>query len=565
MAGSGFQYRAFISYSHQDAPWADWLHKALETYAIPKRLVGLTTAAGTIPKRLAPIFRDREELASATDLSRKVDEALERSANLIVICSPRSAQSHWVDQEVLAFKRLGRAERIFCLIVDGEPNASGIPGRQAEECFADALRFTLDANGQPTHERTEPIAADVRPGKDGKTNAKLKLIAGLLDVGFDRLKQREQQRRTRRWMALAAVAFSVMLLTTILAITAVIARNAAERRQKQAESLVGFMLGDLSDKLGEVHRLDIMQAVDDQAMAYFASLPTADVTDEALAQRATALQKIGIVRSDQGRMPDALEAYRSASAIDAELLHRAPRDVTREAAYADSLKWIGQIYFYQGDLDHALQNFKGASEILQKAVAAKPDDAEFASNLAMARNDTGKVLETRGDFAAAGTEYQVVRKIFQDLRAREPANARWQSEEAFAWNNLGKLALEQGQLEKAITAYRADQRIKAALTQSDPGNHQWQEDLLVSNAILGRTLGLCGETEAAVHHVEDAVASAQALMAFDPTNADFQDEVARYSQLLGGLLRQQGQFARAAALDGDAVSVLTALLAKDPN
>ena len=192
------RYFAFISYSHQDKLWADWLHKALETYRVPSRLVGQTTAAGVIPRRLMPIFRDRDELASATDLNRKVNAALTESANLVVICSPRSATSRWVNEEVLAFKRLGGSERIFCLIVDGEPNASGMPGREAEECFAPALRYTVGADGQPTRERTEPIAADARAGKDGKTNAKLKLIAGILDVGFDALKQRELQRRNRR-------------------------------------------------------------------------------------------------------------------------------------------------------------------------------------------------------------------------------------------------------------------------------------------------------------------------------------------------------------------------------
>ena len=127
-----FRYRAFISYSHQDSAWADWLHKALETYRVPSRLVGAQTAAGTIPRRLLPIFRDRDELASATDLGGKVNEALEQSANLIVICSPRSATSHWVQQEVLAFKRLAHGGRVFCLIVDGEPHASEWSRREGE-------------------------------------------------------------------------------------------------------------------------------------------------------------------------------------------------------------------------------------------------------------------------------------------------------------------------------------------------------------------------------------------------------------------------------------------------
>ncbi|MGA8278725.1 MAG: TIR domain-containing protein [Rhodanobacteraceae bacterium] len=570
LASAAFEYRAFISYSHHDRAWCHWLHKALETYRVPSRLVGKETAAGVIPRRLTPIFRDRDELPSAADLGAKVNRALEASANLIVICSPHAATSRWVNEEVLAFKRLDRPHRIFCLIVDGEPNASDQPGHEGEECFAEALRYTLDANGQLTSERTEPIAADARTDGDGKPNAKLKLIAGMLDVGLDALKQRELQRRNRRMTAITAAALAVMVVTTGLAINAMIARKAAvvagadaERRQKQAEGLVGFMLGDLNDKLAKAQRLDVMQAIDDKAMKYFQSLPSRDVTDEGLAQRATALQKIGGVRVNQGQLPAALEAYRAAAAIDAELLRRAPSDVAREAAYADSLKWVGQAYFYQGDLDQALQNFERASELLQKAVAAKPEDTEYAFSLATARTNSGRVLEARGDLAAAATEYQAVLEIFDGLVAREPANARWQSEQAFAWNNLGKLALQQGRLDQAIAAYRADQRIKAALAASDPANHQWQEDLLVSNAILGRTLGLCGETTAALRHVSDAVASAKALMLFDPANAYFQDDFALYSQLLSGLLRQDGQLDRAAAPIADAVRVMSALVAKD--
>ena len=68
------KYKAFISYSHDDNKWADWLHRSLESYRPPKRLVGEVTEHGTIPKRLAPIFRDRDELPSATDLGAILNE-----------------------------------------------------------------------------------------------------------------------------------------------------------------------------------------------------------------------------------------------------------------------------------------------------------------------------------------------------------------------------------------------------------------------------------------------------------------------------------------------------------
>lgn len=88
-----FRYRAFISYSHSDEKWAKWLHRTLETYPVPKRLVGTETAFGAIPERLAPVFRDREELATFTDLGATLTAALQHSAIQLVICSPKAATS----------------------------------------------------------------------------------------------------------------------------------------------------------------------------------------------------------------------------------------------------------------------------------------------------------------------------------------------------------------------------------------------------------------------------------------------------------------------------------------
>lgn len=144
-----------------------------------------------IPARLFPIFRDREELPVSADLPSNINAALRGSRYLIVVCSPRAAQSRWVGEEIKAFKKLGREDRILALIINGEPNAiDGKPGFAAgDECFSEPMRYRLGADGQFSSERTEPIAADVREGKDGKNNAKLKLLAGLLGVNYDELKQ----------------------------------------------------------------------------------------------------------------------------------------------------------------------------------------------------------------------------------------------------------------------------------------------------------------------------------------------------------------------------------------
>ncbi len=207
----GYKYWAFISYSTRDGGAAQILLRKLETYRVPARLVGKIGRDGAVPRRLYPIFRDREELPTSADLGAAIAEALAASRFLIVLCSRQSARSLWVNEEVREFKRLGRANRILCLILDGEPNATD-KGSLDDECFCPALRFAVDASGAVTATRVEPLGADLRPGMDAPATALLKLVAGIVGVDFDALAQRERKRRLWRRVRSAGVAAGLVAL-----------------------------------------------------------------------------------------------------------------------------------------------------------------------------------------------------------------------------------------------------------------------------------------------------------------------------------------------------------------
>jgi hypothetical protein len=214
-----YKYWAFISYSHADEEWAQWLHKSLETYRVPKKLVGRQMDVGAVPRRVFPVFRDRDELPGASDLGGNIKQALKQSRYIIVICSPKAAISKWVNEEIKGFKSLDRENRVLCLIVDGEPNAKPDSGQL--ECFPPAVRFRVTADRELTEEPTEPIAADARKGKDGRANAKLKLLSGILNVGYDELKQREKQRqfyhKLRIGIGVAAFVLTAMIVYLVSA------------------------------------------------------------------------------------------------------------------------------------------------------------------------------------------------------------------------------------------------------------------------------------------------------------------------------------------------------------
>ena len=231
-----FRYKAFLSYSHLDRRWGIWLHKALESYRVPKRLVGTTSVRGTVPAKLFPIFRDQEELASSADLSAEIEKALAESEFLIVICSPNAAKSDWVNQEVLRFKRMGREDRIRTLIIDGDPNArEPVPPDEAQSCFPTALMFRFGADGPLTNERYEPAAADMRPGRDSRNIALLRLIAPLLGVGFDELRQRESEAARIRSLVRLSIAGAFALLLVAAAVVGWIAFRRTEEAAQKAE------------------------------------------------------------------------------------------------------------------------------------------------------------------------------------------------------------------------------------------------------------------------------------------------------------------------------------------
>jgi WD40 repeat protein len=246
-AVSSYLYWAFISYSSKDAAQAKRLHRAIETYGIPAKLVapGHATPVGEpAPKRFHPVFRDRDELPVAAKLGDALEGALAASRYLIVVCSPHAAGSRWVNREIEAFAELGRSDRIFAYIVDGEPNSS-----DERECFPPALK------------QMEPLAADARRQGDGRTNAQLKLLAGMLGVSFDELKRRDDQRRIRRFQLMFAAALIIALAFGGLALYADQERQRAVVAEDNAVSEAHIRATAEANAVDEAHARATAQAV----------------------------------------------------------------------------------------------------------------------------------------------------------------------------------------------------------------------------------------------------------------------------------------------------------------
>lgn len=167
--------------------------------------LGQETALGPVPNQLRPIFRDREDFSAGQTLTDQTIAALDAPAALIVLCSPASAKSAAVNEEVRLFKHRSPDPLIVPVILAGKPN-NGV-----RECFPPALKFKLDADGQVTDQPADtPIAPDIP--EEGRELVLPKVVASLIGVRPDEVFQRAERERKRQARIRNAIAALVLLL-----------------------------------------------------------------------------------------------------------------------------------------------------------------------------------------------------------------------------------------------------------------------------------------------------------------------------------------------------------------
>jgi WD40 repeat protein len=243
-------YRAFLSYSHSgDERLAAALQYGLQQFAKPYYML-----------RALDVFRDKTDLGAKPGLWPTIAKALDASEFLIVLASPRAAESRWVKREIdhwLAHHPVA-ASRLLLALTDGElqwgpaglewPPTTALPRVLDWDEGEQAPARTLDGAFAQM-----PLYVDLRWAREAEDlslrNPRfLDCVATLAAVLHDREKRDmigvdvREHRRFRRVRRGVFAALSALLVTTAIAgvvalnerETALAERNVAEARQLAA-------------------------------------------------------------------------------------------------------------------------------------------------------------------------------------------------------------------------------------------------------------------------------------------------------------------------------------------
>ncbi len=421
-----------------------------------------------------------------------------------------------------------------------------------------------------------------------------------------------QVRRRRLATGVAAAAVVVLAVVGLLAVRERRARETAMLRQQQAENLIGFMLGDLRDKLELVGRLEILDGVGAKAMEYFAAVPLAELSDDELARRSQALYQIGDVRIRRGKLLEAIPPIEESLALAKELADRDPMKSQRQFELAQSHFWLGSAcleegdlarareqfvsyfeialrsaeqdpddrtwqmelaYAYtnlaavaeaSGDLEQAVQQARGSLEIKQRLVTAQPGDSKLESSLAGGCSWLARILAKKGDLRGALAEYERERALREALLARHPEDTAAQSFLATSLSHIADLRWQLGDEEAALTDLGRMQEHLGRLVGHDPSNGSWRRDLAVSHRQLGEVRLARGELAAAAGELATAGRLLRVLAASSSASLDWQRDAAWLDLDLASLALARRDLTAARRAAGASIAACQAILSKRP-
>lgn len=206
--GGEYKYYAFISYNKKDTAWGKRLKRKLEGYRMP---TVMCSEHGWERKPIKPVFFAPYDIQLG-ELSPELQKKLRASRNLIVICSPNSAQSVWVGKEIAFFHSLGRKKNIYFFIVDGIPNS----GNPETECFNHVIKNLGMAEnlGADIHEKV------FRWPWLNRERAYIQLITTLLGIEFDSL-----WKSHKRYLIQQIAAWTIGIIAVLAALLGVWVMN----------------------------------------------------------------------------------------------------------------------------------------------------------------------------------------------------------------------------------------------------------------------------------------------------------------------------------------------------
>jgi eukaryotic-like serine/threonine-protein kinase len=355
--------------------------------------------------------------------------------------------------------------------------------------------------------------------------------------------------RYRLASALAAATLTALIVGLVVASyglsQARAARAVAETRREQAEELVGYMLGDFSEKLALIGKLDLIDGVANRALTY---LRQANDSDAASAvHRAAALRTIGDVQMRRGLINQAKETFALADQAlrDAEAL--GPADTALLFERAQVAYWIGYSAYTESKFDLAKSHWLTYLEFAERLRAMTNSENVSLLETSYALSNLGTLAYETGELKAARNYFARAVLITKTLLAKTPENSDAAISVAKSLSWLARTQEASGELQGALNSYLSQLELCEKFRQITANAVTWRFEAAVSRQWIALLALQIGDAKLAQAQLSSAVPELESLHKLEPTQMDWLGSLATAKTSLAWVELLSGRFDDAAA------------------
>ncbi|MBV8635004.1 MAG: hypothetical protein JO002_10975, partial [Burkholderiaceae bacterium] len=441
----------------------------------------------------------------------------------------------WVDAHRQSLKVRARVNALATRWqADGKPGDLLLPpGKQLDEArkLLDITAFSLSPNEQ------ELISASTR-------KAKLR----------DRLRQ-----------GVFATIIGLSVLAGVLGLNAVAARKVAERQRAEVEGLLGYMVGNLADRLRTLGRLDLLDGVSNKAMEYLSTASSDNLNAASVIQRAKALEVIGEVRFARGDSKAALEALGSSYGMLQALYRKQPKDGELLKSLGVTAFWLGNTHLKQNHLLDVQRYFEAYRDYSDAFSVLNPNDVDAWIEQSYAHSSLGTLAMTRGNPRRAVEEFNLSIALKSRALFRKPDDRGLSGDLANSLSWAATASMDLGQLQHAVELSAQELAIAKKLYAEMPGEALWGKRFALANEHKANIDEVLGQDELAISEGQEAVRVFDQMIKMEPENRTWQGFRAHAALEVQSRLLRRGAAVEVLSALHELAEKITALRESDPH
>ena len=338
------------------------------------------------------------------------------------------------------------------------------------------------------HKHSDFLLAQGKPLQEAQSLVKNPMFSLSSDEqALIKASNNKAKRKKRMLQITAAALVCLTFIATFMSVRSYHAEQIAKQKRQEAESLLGFMVGEFADKLRSVKRMDLLDGISNKALEYFTNQDEEaaslfDFSDKQAEfnnrfQYAQTLEAMGEVAYSRGKTDEAFTAFDNARTRLESLLKIQPNNLDVLMLAGANAFWLGQLNFDNSDYTGAEPWIKRYQEHSKQMYTLAPNDFNSIMELSYSYNSLGSLYLKQFDYALAKQNFTESLKLKNQALELKPNNKNLLRDktDTISWiasteENLGHFneALKifehaENETNKMLTKYPADASVLTSL------------------------------------------------------------------------------------------------------